>query len=361
MKNGKTIFKAVINAVIGLILLGLYVLAVVNAYALYKGNLVLYATLLVAGIIISTFLYSLIHELGHLIIGLMAGLKFSKICVLCFLLEVENGSLKFKIVKPTEFGYTEMLPKKVENYGKKLAVSATGGLVFSLACIVVSMVICLNNLENIWLFTLFGACYPLAIYIFLINALPLFDGSDGALIFSVLLDGKNPSVLKNYYTATASVMLLKEPSLLDGKLFEFSNESVYGQNLKYLNYLRYLSTDFDKAYAEILSLSKQNIIDDNLYFIVKKELFFCKVILGENSFVQDNASAVVGDIDLSEDLCNYRVHASYRVFIKDYEFASLILQNGLNVLSNKGQNGIVKSEIAYLNELKNQLNNTQSL
>lgn len=361
MKSNKVVFKTLVNVLIGIVLLGLYILAVVNAYGLFSGKFLLYAVLLVAGIAVSVFLYSLVHELGHLIVGLFAGLKFSKICVLFFLFEVENERVKFRFVKPTEFGYTEMLAKDEKDYGEKLAISSVGGLVFSVIIALVSMAICINNLNDIYLFCLFGATYPLALYIFLINALPFFDGSDGSLIFSVITDIQKPSVLKNYYTALASITLNKEPSELRGSLFEIFNDKPYSQNLKYIKYLSCLQSDFDKAYSEILDLSKLEICDDNLYFIVKKELFFCKVILGDLAYVEKHAPSIVGDIDISEDLCNFRVHAVYRIFIKDYKFAKLILQNGLEVLSKKTPNGFIKSEIKHLKELQSQLNSLKSL
>ena len=356
MKTNKDILKTLINGLIALVLLGLYIFAVVNAYGLFKGKLVLFIALLALGIVVELFLYSLLHELGHLIVGLLVGLKFSKICVLCFLIGLENGKLKFKIVKPTEFGYTEMLPKTVDDYAKKLALSGVGGLGFSIISALVSMLICLNFTSNIYAFCLFGAPYPLALYIFLINALPFFEGSDGSLIFAVTLDEKSPSTLKNYYTAIAGVLLGKEPCQLERNTLEICDDKPFSQPLRYLRYLHYLQSDFDRAYGEILNLSKLQVVDDDLYFNVKKELFFCKTVLHDNNYVNENANAIVGDIDLSEDLCNYRVHAVYRIFIKDYEFAKLIIKNGIDTLSKKTQNGLIKSEIKYLKELQTQLN-----
>ncbi|MBO5851848.1 MAG: hypothetical protein J6R29_05910 [Clostridia bacterium] len=355
MKTNKDILKTLINGLIALVLLGLYIFAIVNAYGLFKGKLLLYVALLVAGAVVSLFLYSLIHELGHLTVGLFAGLKFSKICVLIFLLELENGKFKFKLVKPTEFGYTEMLPKTPYNYAEKLAISAVGGLVFSLISAFASMFICLSFTGNIFVFCLFGAPYPLALYIFLINALPFFKGSDGDLVFSVLLDEKTPSTLKNYYTALASVLLKKEPCEINRNLLEIVDDKPFSQPLKYLRYLSYLQTDFKKAYDEISALQKLDIIDDNLYFNVKKEVFFCKAVLHDDNYVNENASAIVGDIDLSDDLCNFRVHAVYRIFINDIDFAKLIIKNGIDTLSKKTQNGLVISEIKYLQALKEQL------
>ena len=261
MKNSNVILKTVLNVLIALIALGLYVLAIVNAYGLYNGNLLVYAVLLVTGAILSTFIYSLVHELGHLIAGLIAGLKFSKICVLIFLLELENEKLKFKLVKPTEFGYTEMLPKHQKDYGEKLAVSATGGLAFSVLIALASMAVCINNLESVYMFTLFGASYPLALYIFFVNALPFFNSSDGALIFSILAEDKN-SALKNYYSVMASVLTGVEPGEIKQGQLEIFNDKPYSQNLKYIKYLHYLNADFDKAYECILNLSKSQIIDE---------------------------------------------------------------------------------------------------
>lgn len=358
MKTNKAILKTVVNVVIFLVLAGLYTFAVINAYGLFKGKLLLYIALLVVGLIISLFINVLLHELGHLTVGLFSGLKLSKICVLVFLLEVKCGKLKFKIAKPQELGYTEMLPKTQYGYGEKLAFSALGGLMFSLITALASMAICINCVDNIYAFCLFGAPYPIALYVLLINALPLFDGSDGALIFSIF---QGETTTKNYYLITANILLNKEPCEIDGKLFLSSGNGAISQNVKYLRFLHLLKSDFDRAYEEILALSKLDIVDDNLHFIVKKELFFCKVILGDEAYVNAHSTEVVGDIDLSEDACNFRVHATYRIFIKDYEFASLILKSGIQKLSSLTQNGIILSEIKYLKELQNQLKNIESL
>ncbi len=354
--NKNQIFKTIVSIILTAFIVAVYVFLCVTAFKFYTINKVLLVALLVLGAVLSLFLHSLLHELGHLIFGLIAGLKLYKICVLVFELEVYDGKVKFNFKKPSiNFGYTVMMPKKHENYGEKLVFSSFGGLIFSFVFTLLNAFLTIKLATNVYFFTLIGAYYLIGFYIFIVNVLPFTYDNDGALIFDFIFSKEYYVDFKNAYTILAKIYCGVMPSEIDLQLFTCSGENRYSQIIKYHKYLALLSTDFDGAEKELNSLSSSNIIDDDIYFAVKKELLFSACVKGDSKYAKTNGEHVIDLLGQDDYEENYRVHAVYRIFTGETDWAKIIIDGGINALNTGVKNGYEKSEIKYLQELKNQI------
>ncbi len=357
MKINKGVLKTAVSIILTVFILAVYVFLCVTAFKFYNVSSVLLVALLLLGAVLSLFIHSLIHELGHLVFGLTAGLYLEKIRVLIFELEIKNGTFKFKIKKPSfYFGYTSMLPKNDDNYGEKLTVSSLGGLVFSFVFTLLNVFIAIKFATNAYVFSLFGIYYVIGFYVFIINFLPLVYNNDGALIYDYLTSKQNGFNFKTAYQILAKTSKGVKPCDLGENLLVFSGNDRYSQIIQYHKYLSLLATNFDEAEKQLNSLLSKNIIDDEIYFAVKKEALFIACVKGDSNYANLNGEHVV-DL-LGQDDCaeNYRIHAVYRIFTGEKDWAKLIVDGGINALSLRGKTGYEIAEIGYLKDLKNQLN-----
>ncbi len=337
-----------VNLSIALVCIALFALLFISAISSPKISILKAVISALIGLIATLILNVALHELGHLIAGVFSGLKFYSIQILWLFIGYENGKFKLKFKRMGgELGSTELLPQSTENVFKNYVNSALGGLVVTFALIVIQVVVCLtvNVLE---IYCALGITFPLTIYIFLVNFFPMFENNDGYLVYKFMSGGKDKVVLENYYSALAELKNGIEPCNLDSSLLlNYGGNEGYGAGIRYLRYLAYIKNDEESALKElreISDLSNNSFLADEIY----EELFFSAIILNDVRYVKTRESNMTPLFEKCVRPQTFRIHASYRVFNGEIDWAKSILQGGIEFCKTYAIKGIAKSEEKYM-------------
>lgn len=333
-----------------LMTLGAYLVHFIGILYLYSdlwAQVLLYAFL---GLLISLFLAPLIHELGHLIVGLVVGFRLVSFNVSFIKLQFYK-KFKISIVKPYAFGETVFIPKSPEKYPEKLRATIIAGLVASVIYMLVGMAIVFlsTNLESV---LLFGIPYHVSAYILMLNVLPFKSDSDGALVFFYSLKGSvYNEMTSNVLSAMAEIMCGTEPKDVSARyLTEFYvSYDYYSVMLKYLRYIAFLWRDEESAFKELFDVSDLSKIPDSLYETIYKELFFASIVRGDSGFIKANEDTVIGYLD-DDSPSNYRIHAAYRLYKGDDNWAKILIDSGIKNLND--DDGLSRYEKRLLTAMK---------
>ncbi len=352
----KKFFSKLLEWALTLSLLGLYAFMLVEVLTKTE-NLIFTIGLCVLGLIITVFLSSLAHEIGHLIFGIFAGLKLYSIMVLFIKLTFKKGKFpKIQFVLPIDFGSTDFLPKTREKYYKKICVSALGGLIFSALYLI--MGVTFIYVGNYFTYLAFGITFPITAYIILVNLIPFDESSDGYLLFSAISGGQIKRIIDNCLTAIADITLGIQPKDLDSRLLaEFTKDcNAYSVRVIYLRYLAYFRRDRERAVKELISICDSQKLNEEFYILIFKELFYDALLKKDDDYIKANQEEAVNYLSYEMHASDYRIHATYRAYIGDKDWAKLIIKSGEENLENFIEKGIAIAEIDALNELKAQLN-----
>ncbi|MBE5744310.1 MAG: hypothetical protein E7358_06325 [Clostridiales bacterium] len=346
--------KQLVNFSIALLCIALFALLLVSAIGVGVSTLrVLISSFL--GLAVTLIINVILHELGHLIVGVFSGLKFYSIQILWLFIGNENGKFKVKL-KGTkgEFGSTELLPQNKENVLKNYVYSALGGLIATFILILIQVAICLT-VKSIEVYSGLGITFPLTVYIFLVNFFPMFENNDGYLVYKYMSDGNDKVVCENYYTATAELISGIEPRDLDSSLLvNYSQSSSYSAGIRYLRYLAYINHDEESALKElreISDISENALLSDEIY----EELFFSAILLNDVRYIKTREQSMTAIFEKSERPQTFRIHASYRFFTGEVDWAKSILQGGIEFCKNYPIKGIAKAEEKYMQAMLDNL------
>lgn len=340
--------KQLVNVSIALLCIALFSLLFISVISGRGTSIPKVVISLMIGLVLTLLINVILHELGHLVAGVFSGLKFYSIQFLWFFIGYENGKFKVKFKGAGgELGSIELLPQNSENVFRNYANSALGGLIATFVIILFQVVICLtvNSLE---IYCALGMTFPLTIYIFLINFFPMFENNDGYLLYVYTSSGKDKAVCENYYTAVANLVNGVEPCDLDSSLLlNYGGNVGYGAGIRYLRYLAYIKHDEESALKElreISDLSENSFLSDEIY----EELFFSALILNDVRYVKTRESGMMGLFEKPTRPQTYRIHASYRVFNGETDWAKLLLQSGIEFSKTYAIKGVAKSEEKYM-------------
>ena len=332
--------------------LGVYIFHFAGFVIAYKDRVIEVAIYSILGLLLTSILAPLIHELGHLISGVICGFKLRSFTIGFLKLSFKN-KFKISLVKPNLFGETAMLPKSTNNYSKKLRITVFSGLIFSLALMLVQMTV-LFLCKDLTLVLLFGLPYHLSTYLLVMNLIPFSETSDGYLLFTYYVKGGiYKEIIDNALSVSAEIYLGTRPESVSSHLLtEFSPKyDYYSVLLKYYRYLAFLCRDEDFAFKVLFDISDLDKIPESLYETVYKELFFASIVRGDDNFIRNNEDIVIGYLEKEESPSDYRIHATYRMYKGDGDWARLIVKSGLKNLSDS--DGITKFEKNLLEAMNN--------
>ncbi len=348
--NGRKL-KIIIWGAVLLMTFGAYLVHFIGITYMYSDmwlHVLLYAFL---GLLISLILAPLVHELGHLIVGLILGFRVVSFNVSFIKLQFYK---KFRIsfIKPVGFGETVFLPKSPDKYPEKLRATTIAGLVASVIYMLVGMAIVFLS-TDLDLVLLFGIPYHVSAYVLVLNVLPFRSDSDGALLFFYSLKGSiYNEMTSNVLSASAEIMCGIEPKDVSARyLTEFYvSYDYYSVMLKYLRYIAFLWRDEESAFKELFDVSDLDKLPEGLYEVIYKELFFASVVRGDAGFIKTHEDTVIGYLD-DDSPSNYRIHSAYRLYKGDEEWAKILIEAGLKNLN--GEDGLSKYEKRLLLAMKN--------
>ena len=253
-----------------------------------------------------------------------------------------------------ELGETILNPKGTDKVLQKYVLSACGGLGATLLIMVAQVLICLLC-NSLLVYCSLGITFPLTVYFFMINFLPVFENNDGYLIYKYLSGGEERVIIDNYFKAVSSLYSGVEPCDLDSSLLvRYDGINGYSVNIRYLRYLAYVKSDEERALKElreISDLSEISSLNDEIF----EELFFNALLLNDKKFIKLHEAEAVAVFENAVRPQTYRVHASYRIWSGEKDWAKLILKSGIEFCKSYAVKGIAKSEEKYMKILLNNL------
>ncbi len=288
--------------------------------------------ILAGGAIVSGFLNTLLHELGHYLVGKRNGFVLSSMTVWFFRWSKVNKKIRFDLVKMgEEAGYTEMIPTSVDNVEKGLKSMARGGYFTSLFVALLGVpAVFIPNIP-IYVYSLWAMLFPIGMYFFSASCFPSSSygaRNDGAVVLGLKRKDDSTKVAVNLLKIQAELYNGKTPCKIDESLYfnlpQLPEDDLNFALLLNARYLYYLDMeDFDnakKTTARLLSIV--DYMPKEYSFAVKVDALY-------------NACTFDFDEDLADDLV--------------YELEK--------ILNNVNNPSSVRAKLAYLLYVKRESDN----
>ena len=359
MKNA--VLKRLINLIVTLLVIALYVVYFIYVISLKKSQVLQVVGFSVLGLVVSYLLTTLIHELGHILFGLICRLKlcYVKLFGLRFY-KNENGKLKVTLSRDGNvFGETAFYSTSNENSAVKIGLTAFGGPIFSFIQVIAQLVIALTLIDNTFMFCTFGISFVVPLYVFLINVIPFSYEHDGSVAFTMLSGGKKSHIASSYVTASLLIAGGVSPEELNGKYLAVYDEDYSFYNIKIirLRYLSVLINDENTAFLELDKISDLSRLPDGTYAEVLYELFFKALVLNDSEFINLHKEEVLEYLDEDDSPTSFRVQTALCVYNEEYERAKLLVDSGIKMCNSYANKGIAKLEKQLLERFKDVLVN----
>lgn len=301
-----------------------------------------------------TFIVQLIiHEIGHLIFGLITGFRFSSFRVFNKVLIKKNGRFMLKAYSSKgSMGQCLMLPPKIIEGRKPYGLYNLGGVIlnFISGCFFIFITLSGFNIASyIRIFALFMGYFGTGFA--LMNGLPLraLKNNDGNNYLSFK---KHKQSLNSYY-----ILLDLLGKLEDGKTYgELSYEEIkleYGQDLtlplvgfQKIWECYYFMDNYKWIKAKECLMSYEpyiNMLNKDIIETVMLELIFIKIVMGESSFeieqlYQENIKLIEGkkvDIDIKRVKKVYEIYQINNGLMNDTTLIKDNVINEFNKIFNK--------------------------
>jgi hypothetical protein len=270
-----------------------------------------------------------IHELGHLLFGLICGYKLLSIRIFKYLIVMKNKYKIYKIGRFNSIGQCSMIKKDEERLSCTLY--NIGGCLLNLFTVAVILVLIHNNIIIDHLIFYYVFCI-VGLNIFIINAVPstnkgvFSDGLNTYLFF------KNKDMRKtNYYQLLIYGQLLNNCSPRNIALNEQdilyikNNINAYSYYPLYNLYLKFMEEENFMSAKEILSLIKANekiFSKENRAQIWLEYIYFNCLANGQDIEVSSEDINKVEKLSSSGAIEIIRVyHALCKTLLKDEERA----------------------------------------
>ena len=86
-----------------------------------------------------------------------------------------------------------------------------------------------------------------------------------------------------------------------------------------------------------------------------KELFYNALVNNDEDYIKANAEEAINYLSYEMHATDYRIHATYRAYIGDKEWAKLLIKSGEENLPKCLEKGIAIAELSALEELKEKI------
>ncbi len=326
-------------------------------------------TLLVS-LIVSVLLQTIIHELGHIILGLITKYKFAAFKLFSILLvNKENKIQTVKSHMPGVLGYNVMEPL-LEDYKKQPCfLYILGGIILNTIFSLLILCIVLINSFNLYLNIALDSCILVGWFFIMNNGIPKkVNGlaNDG---YNAFFQRKSDIIRKSIYVQLKIQSLLIKgvlPSQMPEEWFELSDlskenlsEPLLINNLINKCGLLMEKHDFNSAY-DIYKYINDNIDSSNSFYIneCKCELMFLNIIknLNINDIYSDDLKKYINLSSMSMSKKRL-MYAYYLIYKKDADTANKIYNEVSRLYKNYTPESEAKIEMELINFIKKNYEN----
>ena len=299
------------------------------------------------------------HELGHIVFAIKTKMQVVYAKFFCVKFVEKNGKLKMRFASPLRADETQAVPKTGGAMQKRAKLYTIGGLVFggAFALLVFVLALTLTSL-NVIAF-LFWGMLPYAVYLFLLNVLPLeyASGKTDALIYGGLKRGDDAE--KNMLTAMEIQGLLYE-----GKSFSEIDESLYFDAPQLAEDEPLFAVILDLRYRYYLEKEEIEKAGDCLNRLINAQAYLTEEELqklaGECVYVY----SLLGDFQRAEEsgklakpylagesAAAKRILATYSAVFGEKDSAEILMRQAEQALQNERIEGVKRFERILLSRI----------
>lgn len=343
-------------------------LCVFRCGAMWGFSYPLYIVVGVLGFIISWFILACLHEVGHLVIGLIGGFRVERIKVFNILISRVDGKMRASTEKMSSFiGLCEMYPATCKNLKRSYLALTAGGISFTFVVFVAALVLFFVPLGvdipvayyNVYSF--FVMWLPAAFFYTFFNAVPFSndDGySDGSVIVGLVKN--HPSQLvtlsalriqQEMYKGLSPKQIPPEFYFSVPQLMETDPAFIMMTQLRYMYYMD--KWDYASAVGCIGRLEK--IYDDIPYSVkedVAMDILFTYSIGGGDFERTDTYFSDCSDILRRKTARSCIVMAAYELSFDRKKEAKAFIDEALNLTKREKIKGKAMYEEALAKGLK---------
>lgn len=323
------------------------------------------ALLTVLSICISLAVGITLHELGHLVLGIIGGMEFKSINLpFISVTKITKGKYKLAFSRLEGFlGACEMYPNGKTSPRRAFAMQSLGGPIGSLIWLLIGcLILALTPYISGYLVVLLGMGTFISLDFFLRNALPSVSNgakSDGAQLLDIYKNTPSSKVLIAVLTAQSAYRRGLTPSQLPLELFydlpqlpEDDPNYVFLLNNRYLYALDSLDigmmSDVDRRLRSILP-----IVPDIYAEQINCDIFFDAFFVDKDlTFLKANLTAVMKYLEKNDGVTACRIRAYYYFYVGDIPSAFSQMEACRNFAASYPIKGIAKMEVNLINHLE---------
>lgn len=311
------------------------------------------------GVVITIVLNAILHELGHLILGKIVGLKLISIKILFLQLDFSSGKLKISFQKAEDLGETVFLPTTDKNLAKKVAISTFGGLLFTAIYLIFGMLsLSLFFSKNIIFDCFFALPTAVTLYYFLINLVGS-ENCDGMYIVNLLnYKGEDREITNNALYIGKLIYEGVAPKNIPHKYLQKYklDYSLFSTMVIYYRYLSLIGVNEEYAIKEIYKISNRELLKDNLYDNIMCELYYVAYLTNDTVFLNQNKEIIEKIVDGDLSFYAKRAHIVLRLVTNDIDWANILINSTLKELDYDNLSGILELEKQMLEKIKTNMN-----
>lgn len=312
-------------------------------------NQSLYAIL---GMIVGLITAPIIHEIGHIVFGLLAKMDCIYVKCFCFKIHLKDGKKCFGFASPLAADQTQMLPKMAGNMRKRASRYTLGGQIFSGVFFLLILVAAIT-VTLLWtpIFFIWGML-PYTGYLFLLN-LPPFEYASGKTDILVYQRLKKDEPAEKTMLAAMEI----QGRLYEGYSFAEIDERYYFDLPQLPEDEPLFAVIMDLRYRYYLEKNDYDKASDCLNRMAQAEPYLSdgevQKLIGELTYMH----ALGGNIELAEKsakLCEEylkqdkveakRILAAYAKAVDNAEGVEVLLKQARECMSKEYVKGIRKAE-----------------
>lgn len=325
----------------------------------------------VCGAIVAAIVNAFVHEFGHIIAGKRNGFVFVSMRIFALRFVKFGKKIKTEFTSiGEELGETEMIPVNAENLEKRFAKMTLGGIIATGILLVLSvspLVFAFFMSSKLWwLYALTAMFFPVGVYFFFANVLPMDNEgllNDGAVVSGLKKGNAVSKVTVGLLRIHSELVNGKSPAEIDETCF-YDLPQLPEDNPNFIlllnNRYAYELDKGDFVKAKKISDRMEELLDDmpkSYAGAVMADLLYnaCTFDFNEekaDNLVEDNERY----LNKVNNFTNLRIKAAYLTYVvKDYDAASEFLSKAERDVEKCRIEGLKKFESKLISKIRKDL------